>query len=149
MTHKLPDELRTLADKMPKIIRYGGLLSDERRDYDCPAADGLRRAANALDYLTEVVENFGQADKSAGLLMEQAKNKAVERAERAEARVARLEEALKWYASEWLYDLQRFRTAALLSEVDKPKNIEIEGNPIMHDRGKLARQAISETEPTE
>lgn len=52
-------------------------------------------------------------------------------------------EVIRWYANEPFYEMESFITAALLQDLSKtPQNIEVQGNPIMHDKGKRAREVL-------
>ena len=60
-------------------------------------------------------------------------------------RISELEKVLEWYATEFLYDMESFTTTAPLNVVGEvPNNIQINKNPIMHDRGKKARAVLEE-----
>lgn len=52
-------------------------------------------------------------------------------------------EALEWYGTEFLYDMEQFKTAAHLQDLDNPKNITVYDNPIHHDKGKKAREVLT------
>lgn len=53
------------------------------------------------------------------------------------------EEALSWYAMEWLYRMESFVTSEGLHDVNgPPRNKEVHGSPINHDSGKRARDAL-------
>jgi hypothetical protein len=59
--------------------------------------------------------------------------------------IKRLREALVWYGNEQLYLMTKFMTAAPMCEIGKPgPNILVTGNPVQHDKGRRARQALGD-----
>lgn len=58
----------------------------------------------------------------------------------------RYQKALEFYGQEELYDMQSFLTAAHIHDVNEPKNVIIQGDPISYDRGKKAREALNPKE---
>ena len=92
------------------------------------------------DVVNDMMPNYIAENQRLKECLFQMQNAAIELGQRVE----RYREALEWYAMEWLYDLERFRTAAPVYDFENPRNIEVDGNPVMHDKGKKAREALQE-----
>jgi hypothetical protein len=128
---------RTLLDAADKLERLtnGTILRDVFRLRDKALAEN--------DELRAACKGLGETNEDMWKVIEEAKTYRAKAAAEI-ARLRRVEEALGFYGTEGFYDMTSFTTAARLNEAGVPRNVEVQENPIMHDRGKRARAALAE-----